>query len=217
MSKHDQWYVRIGGKTHGPFTSQQLRVQTASGRVTPTTKVRPGKAGEWVDAIKVRGLFPTKRRVEPARSRPSTPEPPAIETEPEPVAPIEPPVLPDVVAPPEVADQPPANPDPSGHSHGAAATVLGVMAFLTFIVPLLGLVFAALAARIGYRGRRLAKRADVEPSGLIFSGRWLAWIAGAMAAIVTFAWVIVLLRGAVEFSNATSGPPKVERQLREDW
>ncbi len=214
MSKHDKWYVQINGRTHGPFTSQQLRVQAASGRVTPSTKLRPGKDGDWVEAIKVKGLFPKQPRVEPARAQSSRPldkftdpvtEPPSSSEQP-------------AAEPSGDSDQPPANPDSAGHSHGAAAIVLGVMATIAVAIPLLGLTLAALGSRVGHRGRRIAALANVEPSGLIFAGRWICWIAGALAAVVTFTWVVVLIVMSASTSDTRpEQPPAIERQLREDW
>ena len=54
-----EWYLRIGDKKHGPFSSSQLKQLAENGRVTALSQVRKGESGDWVLASKVKGLVAT--------------------------------------------------------------------------------------------------------------------------------------------------------------
>jgi len=51
------WYCRIAGEEHGPLTASQLRAMVANGHLSPGDAVRQGRAGVWVPAASVKGLF----------------------------------------------------------------------------------------------------------------------------------------------------------------
>ena len=51
------WYVSKSGKTHGPFSSQQLVQLAAEQKIGPQTEVRMGEGGKWAPAEDVKGLF----------------------------------------------------------------------------------------------------------------------------------------------------------------
>jgi membrane protein YdbS with pleckstrin-like domain len=51
------WYVGKSGKTHGPFSSQQLVQLAAERKIGPQTEVRMGQDGKWGSAGDVKGLF----------------------------------------------------------------------------------------------------------------------------------------------------------------
>ena len=51
------WYVGKSGKTHGPFSSQQLVQLAAEQKIGPQTEVRMGEDGKWAPAQEVKGLF----------------------------------------------------------------------------------------------------------------------------------------------------------------
>jgi membrane protein YdbS with pleckstrin-like domain len=51
------WYVGKSGKTHGPFSSQQLVQLAAEKKIGPQTEVRMGEDGKWAPAEEVKGLF----------------------------------------------------------------------------------------------------------------------------------------------------------------
>lgn len=52
-----QWFVRLGGKEHGPFSSSQLKQLARKGKISRDTEVRRGESGSWVPALRVKGLF----------------------------------------------------------------------------------------------------------------------------------------------------------------
>jgi membrane protein YdbS with pleckstrin-like domain len=55
MSK---WFVSKGGKTHGPFSSSQLKQLAVTAKINRETEVRLGTNGKWTAAKHVKGLFP---------------------------------------------------------------------------------------------------------------------------------------------------------------
>ena len=57
-TKTAQWYVKVKGKTHGPFSSGQLKKLAQKSQVQPDTPLRRGDTGKWSVAGKVKGLFP---------------------------------------------------------------------------------------------------------------------------------------------------------------
>ncbi|NQT11297.1 MAG: DUF4339 domain-containing protein [Planctomycetes bacterium] len=52
-----QWFVRIGEKEQGPFSSSQLKRLADRGEITQETRVRKGSQGKWVPAARVKGLL----------------------------------------------------------------------------------------------------------------------------------------------------------------
>lgn len=71
MTESSQWFVRKGKKTHGPFTSRQLRKLARESQIAPDTAVRKGQDGSWVASQSIKGLFatepiPSKTRMGPA-------------------------------------------------------------------------------------------------------------------------------------------------------
>lgn len=83
MADQPQWFVRKGDKTHGPFTSHQLKQLAGQSKIGPETKVRRGNDGQWVAAQKVKGLFPTKPATE-VMTAPKTQSPVVAESHPVP-------------------------------------------------------------------------------------------------------------------------------------
>ena len=55
MSNHG--YFKAAGQAFGPCTPTQLQRLAAEGTIKPTTLVRRGEDGKWVEAGKVKGLF----------------------------------------------------------------------------------------------------------------------------------------------------------------
>ena len=51
------WYVRSGGKVHGPVNSARLKQFADEGKIRPSTAVSRSKDGPWSEAGKVAGLF----------------------------------------------------------------------------------------------------------------------------------------------------------------
>jgi hypothetical protein len=45
VTESSQWFVRKGEKTHGPFTSRQLKKHAAQSKIKPDTDVRKGEVG----------------------------------------------------------------------------------------------------------------------------------------------------------------------------
>lgn len=54
-----EWFCKIGEKSVGPLTSQQMRTIVAKGQLRPEHMVRRGTEAPWVPAGKVKGLFPS--------------------------------------------------------------------------------------------------------------------------------------------------------------
>ena len=53
-----EWYTReAAGKVEGPLSAEILKSRTQAGIIKPDTFVRKGR-GPWIEATKVRGLFP---------------------------------------------------------------------------------------------------------------------------------------------------------------
>ena len=52
-----QWYVQVRGKSHGPYTSPQMKSLAERQQISPETLVRPHSANEWRPAKSVKGLF----------------------------------------------------------------------------------------------------------------------------------------------------------------
>lgn len=57
MSETNVWFYQIMGETLGPIPGAKLKELVEIGRIDCDTLVRKGKAGNWVAAINVRGLF----------------------------------------------------------------------------------------------------------------------------------------------------------------
>ena len=57
MADQVQWFVHKGGKSHGPFTSKQLKQLADNSKIGPDSRVRRGEAGQLVPADMVKGLF----------------------------------------------------------------------------------------------------------------------------------------------------------------
>lgn len=53
-----EWFCRIGEEELGPLSAQRLRAMADEGRLTAADHVRQGRAGAWVPAGRVKGLFP---------------------------------------------------------------------------------------------------------------------------------------------------------------
>lgn len=53
----DQWYVRKGGKKHGPFTNDQLKKLAATGKIDRTDLLWKEGMEKWVPCSAAKGLF----------------------------------------------------------------------------------------------------------------------------------------------------------------
>ena len=69
-----QWQVQIGQKTHGPFSSEQLKQLATQGKLPQNALVRQGTEGTWYAASSIRGLFDNVGT--PPPPRPVTPKQP---------------------------------------------------------------------------------------------------------------------------------------------
>ena len=61
-----QWFIRLGGKEHGPFSSSQLKQLAHQGKISHDTEVRRGESGSWIAAGRVKGLFAVASQTETA-------------------------------------------------------------------------------------------------------------------------------------------------------
>jgi len=66
----NQWYVDLGDEAKGPFSDQELKQLANSGQLSPSTRIRLSRNGQWALASAVKGLFPSARP--PAISNPPT-------------------------------------------------------------------------------------------------------------------------------------------------
>lgn len=53
-----EWYVKVGDESRGPVGAAKLKQYATEGRLKPDMLVRPGAEGQWVPAMKIKGLFP---------------------------------------------------------------------------------------------------------------------------------------------------------------
>ena len=54
----NQWYIRRGSKITGPFNSDQIKSQVATGAVQREDEISQSSNGPWTVAWRVKGLFP---------------------------------------------------------------------------------------------------------------------------------------------------------------
>jgi membrane protein YdbS with pleckstrin-like domain len=59
------WYVRVGGKVHGPLDSAKIKELAACGKINETTDISRGDNGPFVAAGKVKGLFASTAKPSP--------------------------------------------------------------------------------------------------------------------------------------------------------
>jgi truncated hemoglobin YjbI len=52
-----QWYVRVGTKEQGPFSSSELKQLVRQGSIIASSEVRRAPNGKWIAAIHVKGLL----------------------------------------------------------------------------------------------------------------------------------------------------------------
>lgn len=69
------WYIQLDGKAVGPLNSAQLKRLAHGERISPATKIRAGVDGKWLDAARVKGLFPPTTKPQSASA--TTPPQPA--------------------------------------------------------------------------------------------------------------------------------------------
>jgi len=69
-----EWFVKVGDKHAGPFTSKQVKEMASSGQITPNSYLCKGQDGEpsgqWVSASKAKGLFESQPSVSTAGVQP---------------------------------------------------------------------------------------------------------------------------------------------------
>jgi len=88
MADQIQWFVRKGDKTHGPFSSQQLKQLAKGSKISPDSPVRRGNEGQWVAAQKVKGLFAATKPSEELATVPKPQPPMVVESHPTPAHPL---------------------------------------------------------------------------------------------------------------------------------
>ena len=76
----NEWYYRAMTAELGPFAPSEMRQFAERGVIAPNTEVRKGTQGPWVEAVKVKGLFPGRAESPPAR--PNPPPAPHVKTPP---------------------------------------------------------------------------------------------------------------------------------------
>jgi type II secretion system protein G len=68
------WYVRIGGKQHGPFTLEVVKQLAQQGKITPLTELKREAEIDWVVASSIPGLLVKKQPPPLPSVIPSTPD-----------------------------------------------------------------------------------------------------------------------------------------------
>jgi hypothetical protein len=58
MKKPQEWWIKRGENSSGPYTAKELKLAAQQGRVTPESRVRLAGSQEWMVAKDVAGLFP---------------------------------------------------------------------------------------------------------------------------------------------------------------
>ena len=71
-----QWFYSKHGQQQGPVSSEQLKQLAASGQLQPTDLVWKDGMGQWVEARKVKGLFPAQAMSSPQEPQ-NVPQPEA--------------------------------------------------------------------------------------------------------------------------------------------
>ncbi|NLS96059.1 MAG: DUF4339 domain-containing protein [Planctomycetaceae bacterium] len=90
-----EWYTKIAEQVVGPLSADQLRALADGGRLAPNDPIARSKAGPWVPASRVKGLFetaavdagseqelaaprPAAEKVPPPVKEPPIPQPPVV-------------------------------------------------------------------------------------------------------------------------------------------
>lgn len=55
-----EWYCNINGRDLGPLSTHEIRAMAERGDLLPADLVRQGKNRPWVQAARVKGLFPAR-------------------------------------------------------------------------------------------------------------------------------------------------------------
>ncbi|MEX0977894.1 MAG: DUF4339 domain-containing protein, partial [Pirellulales bacterium] len=213
----NEWYVQHGGKQYGPLTSANLKKLAAERKITPSTNVRLGTAGNWVPAARVQGLFAAASGAASgaAHAPPRAVAPPPIEVS---LPPLEaPPSGPPMASPlsrvPFGSVAPASRPAAAETSIaplliGAVGLIFGILALATFWLPALGgflgwtgIVVGGLGLLLGIIGMVLS--ATQKGSGLYLN------VAGTSSAAVGLVLSIVLGVTFGMFSSAPAPQPMV--------
>ena len=55
----NEWYVKMNGSKYGPISMDELKAYAKKGRIKPSTDVRQGKDGDWINSSQVPWLQET--------------------------------------------------------------------------------------------------------------------------------------------------------------
>ncbi|MEX0675482.1 MAG: DUF4339 domain-containing protein [Pirellulales bacterium] len=207
----NEWFIQHGGKQYGPLASANLKKLAAEGKITPSTLVRLGTAGNWVPAARVQGLFaasasaPASAAASPRQT--AVPQPSPLDAPPA-APPSPPPMASPLARAPLMSLAPvwkaaaPADGSIAAKITGAVGLIFGILALATFWLPMLGglmgwtgIVVGALGLLLGIGGMVLS--AMQQGSGLYLN------VAGTSSAAVGLVLTIVL---GVTFGLFTSAP-----------
>ena len=75
-----RWYYEVEGQAQGPLTTAELKERAKSGQLAPGHLVRQGEEGNWVPAVRVKGLFPKAAPSPPSPRAPAKRSRPAAES-----------------------------------------------------------------------------------------------------------------------------------------
>jgi hypothetical protein len=213
----NEWYIQHGGKQYGPLTSANLKKLAAERKITPSTNVRLGTAGNWVPAARVQGLFAA---ASPAAASPtaqaplkSAPPPIGVSLPPLDVPPAAPPMASPLarvpfgsVAPaPRVAE---AETSIAPLIIGAVGLIFGILALATFWLPMLGGPMGWTGIGVGGLGLLLGIVGMVLSATQKGSGLYLN-VAGTSSAAVGLVLSVVLGVTFGMFTSAPKPPPMV--------
>lgn len=202
----NEWYVQHGGKQYGPLTSGNLKKLATERKITPSTQVRLGAAGNWVPASRVQGLFAA-----PPVAAPSSP--PEINLAALEAPPSAPPMASPLARVPfgsvaQVSKSAAEDTPIAARILGAVGLIFGILALATFWLPILGgpmgwtgIVVGGLGLLLGIGG--LALSAMQRGLGLYLN------VAGTSSAAVGLVLTVVLGVTFGMFTSTPSPPPVV--------
>lgn len=166
MKKPQEWWIKRGERSIGPYTAQELKREAQDGSITLESQVRLTGKQEWMSAGEVTGLFPVRSP-----------------------APTSPPVLNPYASPTAAAVQPPIAAKPVSRHWFVVHTTAWVMIAVASL-NLLSFAGTAIAFAMG----NVATDEVDSPAGLLIVPLVaVLTIAGAIGSLYRTRWGVGLL------------------------
>jgi hypothetical protein len=77
MKQPQQWWVKRGENSSGPFTAKELKQAALEGQIKPESQVRLAGKNDWMLARDVAGLFAASAAISPSPNPYASPQAPA--------------------------------------------------------------------------------------------------------------------------------------------